>query len=96
MSLKDWTASNNDSPYFGVDRYPRLTLPNGRELIPEMYVADFVRRSWKERLFSVPWRPFKKYKYYTIVYSILEEGNLEYTFICSFKTFNYIKEQIAK
>lgn len=36
----------------------------GMKLVVNKYVPDTstVKRTWKERLFTLPWRPFSKYK----------------------------------
>jgi len=31
------------------------------KIIPSPYMVDLVKRTWKERLFSWPWKPQKKY-----------------------------------
>lgn len=37
---------------------------NGAEIQPSMYISDYhwVNRSWKERLFTLPWRPLDRTK----------------------------------
>lgn len=37
---------------------------NGMQIVVSPYVDDYkkVKRSWKERLLTIPWRPFEKYK----------------------------------
>lgn len=41
-----------------------MNIPEGYEILPCMYVSDIsiVKRTWKERLFSLPWKPFQKTK----------------------------------
>lgn len=43
---------------------PKALTYNGLRVVPNMYISDVetVERSWKERLFTFPWEPFKKYK----------------------------------
>lgn len=41
-----------------------MKLSNGTDIISSQYVSDYetVKRTWKERLFSKPWSPFKTHK----------------------------------
>lgn len=34
------------------------------KIVPDIYISDLdtVKRTWKERLFSFPWAPFKSHK----------------------------------
>ena len=67
---------------FGVDRDPKVILPNGMVIRPDRSVNDVERRSWRERLFSRPWKPLKTYNECARIYIIGNDA------ICSWKTFN--------
>ncbi len=66
----------------------------GMNVIPDKYVADLqsVPRTWKERLFEKPWRPFAKTKH-------VRESGLFYqvddnTYLCSYETYDKILKAI--
>jgi hypothetical protein len=48
---------------------PLSTILNGQRFYPNELLSvprnEEIERSWKERLFSWPWQPFKKTKYVT-------------------------------
>lgn len=63
------------------------------EVIPSQWVSDYesVMRSWKERLFTRPWRPFQKTKsvYSPKAYKVLDEQ-----IIMSFQSYEILKKEL--
>ncbi len=51
----------------------QIILPNGWTIIPDRNVSDIAPRSWKERLFSRPWRPFVRVKHEPKAFLVLDE-----------------------
>lgn len=43
---------------------PMILTLDGKKVEASIYIPSYikVKRSWKERLFERPWKPFKKYK----------------------------------
>lgn len=45
---------------------PKVDLMSivGLNIVADMYVSDYelVKRSWRERLFTLPWTPLKRFK----------------------------------
>lgn len=73
-----------------------MTAPityNGKKYIADSHVSDVytVNRSWFERLFSLPWRPFQKTK-------IVEEARLHEflpgIYLCSYKTYAKVVREL--
>ena len=69
---------------------------NGVLIKPSPYVTDYtlVRRTWKERLFTLPWRPFQKIKtgWWPRVY-ILPKEKVGY---CSYRTWAELVRLLRK
>jgi hypothetical protein len=86
MSLQDWHPNEAAEDYFGLERNPKVEV-NGVTYRPDIYVSDIEERSLRERLFSKPWRPFKKYKEIARVYYIDDKSA-----VCSYKTFRKIQD----
>jgi hypothetical protein len=68
--------------YFGVRRKYKIKFGDF-EIYGDPFCPGIERRSWKERLFSRPWRPLKAYKPADIVYFLPETNQI----ITSIKTF---------
>lgn len=68
----------------------------GFKVMPSQYISDYstVRRTWKERLFELPWRPLVKTKKVPHRY-IWSYDNKE-TFWCSYKTYSDIINGVYK
>lgn len=56
-------------------------------VFPDRNVSDLEYRTWFERLFSLPWRPWRRYKYTEAVYVI------DKMVICSHSTYKKIKNR---
>jgi hypothetical protein len=65
----------------------------GMIIVPSAYVSDFEPRprSWKERLFEKPWRPWIKTKSIKVSRLI---GCGEDTYVCSYETYTNIARHI--
>lgn len=65
----------------------------GVTLIPSAYVEDFniIKRTWKERLFSLPWKPFMKTK--TIPEKKMYKA-FDNCYFCSYNTYNELLKVI--
>ena len=78
-----------------IDKIKELLQYANISIVPDQHIPDhmWVRRSWKERLFTLPWSPFKKTK--TVDQSI---GYMfRNTIFVSYKTFNLlVKEGVVK
>lgn len=67
----------------------------GSNIITSCYISDYdsIERSWKERLFTLPWRPWLKTRsvYSPKIYK-LANGDI----LCSHRTFQNIKKQAGE
>lgn len=70
-----------------MKRYYRMQM-GGFEIVGDVHVSDIERRSWRERLFSRPWRPLKKTKYSPTAYIV---GNQIIVSIQTFLRFEHEK-----
>lgn len=92
MSLEDWLPKPGaiTTPFFGIERDPRIEF-NGLTIRPDIFVPEFERRTWRERLFEKPFTPFKKFRDIRLVYIV----NNKIAF-CSRSTFNLLKDATTK
>lgn len=58
---------SDKEPLMGLDR-GLMQILDGRWLSAQIHVNDHARLSWKERLFSFPWKPWVKLKYMPTAY----------------------------
>lgn len=54
----------------GIKDRGRSILPDGRELVADIYVSDWSRRTWRERILSWPWRPWVRTKFSPTAYVV--------------------------
>jgi hypothetical protein len=66
---------------FIMNKYERLM---GLNIVPDRNVSDLIHRSWKQRLFSWPWKPWVKYQRLETCYIINDMA------IVSYETYNKI------
>lgn len=83
-TLEAWLSSKESESFFGLDR-GKSQLPDGRWLVADINVSDITSKSWKERLFSRPWNPFKGYKKTPRAYVVKD------IILVSFETYRLIK-----
>ena len=72
--------------YFGLDRDPKIEI-GGFTIRPDRNVPQFRVRSWRERLFSFPWRPLVRIEDQDIAF-IMDKNIL-----VSWKTFSKLKDE---
>lgn len=86
MALNEWLLDSKE-PFFGTDRNPHIALPNGFCIIPDRNVSDIGYRTWRERLFTRPWKPLIRNKPVTTAYVV------DKTILVSWATYLKIKGQ---
>ncbi len=81
--LSAWLPGSSD--LFGLDREPHIDLPGGFVMRPETYISDSERRTWKERLFERPWKPFTRTKPASIAWIVGKEVLVSWNTFLKFK-----------
>lgn len=72
------------------DNRQKLILPSGLQLIADYYISDYRKRSWFERLFTLPWHPLVLHKYARVCYL---SGQ---TILVSSASFSQIQEELVQ
>lgn len=74
-----------------------LVMPDGVHILSSPYVSDWVekKRTWRERLFTRPWKPWVKWK------RVKEPKLIKFiesppTFFCSVETYCKLKQSITE
>ena len=71
-----------------------IKLTDGVKVLVSPYLPDYfdVRRTWKERLFTLPWRPWREFK---SVYSPQILALDENTILCSERMAKRLKKELV-
>lgn len=90
--MKAWMPDKNAAPFFGLER---SIFYDAHEYIQDPYIGDwdFVRRTFKEMFFSLPWRPWVWHK---TIHAQKAYMLGDKTILVSRETYKKLKEKIEE
>ena len=86
--MKQWMPTDMSEPFFGLRRIMDLEH-KGLKIMADSFVSDYRSRSFAERWFTFPWRPFQRTKLEPIAYVMWNK-----VVIVSPRTFRQLEEAL--